>query len=1477
MEVIAIVGMAGQFPGARNLEQFWQNLSNGVESIAQFTDEELLASGISIDTLKSPNYVKAGAFLEEIDQFDADFFGFNPKEAEITDPQHRLFLECAWEALEMAGYNSETYNGRIGVYAGAGWNGYLYKNIRLNQELIESVGLHQALIGSDKDFLTTRVSYKLNLKGPSIDVQTACSTSLVAVNLACQSLLNYQCDMALAGGISLAIPQKSGYSYQEGGILSPDGHCRAFDANAQGTVFGSGVGVVVLKRLEEAIADGDTIHAVIKGSAVNNDGSLKVGYTAPSVEGQTEVILEAIALADVSPESISYVETHGTGTALGDPIEIAALSQAFRTATNRTGFCAIGSVKTNIGHLDTAAGIASLIKTVLAFKHQQIPPSLHFQQSNSQIDFLNSPFYVNASLADWCRNGTPRRAGVSSFGIGGTNAHVILEEAPVIQYSSSSRPWQLLLLSAKTQSALETATANLVAHLKQHPELPLADVAYTLQTGRKAFEHRRMVVCQISNEAIERLESRHPQHVITQELSERNVGNRSVVFLFPGQGSQYVGMAQELYETEPVFRQQVDDCCDRLKDKLNLDLRTLLYPATEQLETATQQLQQTAIAQPALFVVEYALAQLWMSWGIQPQALLGHSIGEYVAACLAGVFSLDDALSLVAVRGHLMQQQPTGAMLSVPLSEAELQPWLNQELALAASNAPSLCVVSGSHAAIQGLCDRLAEQGIQSRPLHTSHAFHSSMMESVMQPFRAEVSKIKLNPPKIPIISNVTGTWLTTDEATNPGYWAKQLRYPVRFADSMAQLHQEPARIFLEVGPGRTLSTFAKQYPGNGQVVLPSLCHSHDQQSDGALILNTLGRLWLAKVSIDWASFYHHERRQRVPLPTYPFERQRYWIEPQHHLETSRQQVFSSKRKSDLADWFYVPSWQRTPLLPSSAAQKLAEQPACWLIFIDTCGVASQIAHRLEHMGQTVITVGIGEQFAQVNDRAYVLNPHQQEDYQILVQRLRSLPQPPQRVLHGWGITPDLESPLTSQLSLEKFETYHAHGFYSLIFLAKVLDQQHVNHPLPITVITNHLHDVIGTERFIPAKATVLGACRVISQEYPHVTCQSIDIMLPSPGTPQESQFINHLLAELTTSTHETVAYRGCHRWIQSFEPFHLPEATQQSPRLRSHGTYLIAGDLENSLGWIYAEALIKNFQAQVAIIGRIGLPERHAWESWLASHDKTDAISRRIRQLQAIEATGAQLMLLEADIANPTQFQSAIDQVSEQFGAIHGVIYVSPMSTVESACAIQQLDHQHWQHHFYSKVQGLATLAKVLPDAIDFCLVQSSLSSIVGGLGLAAYSAANLFLDAFICQQHRTSSVPWLSLNWDACQLEPDGSTSPRSALSDFAITPEEVWHVTQRLIAQNWTGQMIVSPLDLSARREQSIRFYPELMQSTDEAGTGSKHTRPNLQSAYVAPSNEIEVAIATIWQQLLGLKQVGIHDNFLSWVVTLCWLCK
>ncbi|HEY1351600.1 MAG TPA: type I polyketide synthase, partial [Ktedonobacteraceae bacterium] len=846
---IAIIGMAGRFPGARDIDELWQVVRNGVETITFFSDAELLAAGVPAATLADPRYVKAQGRLAGVETFDAGFFGYSPREAEILDPQQRLFLEEAWHALEHAGYDPQTYRGRIGIYGGSKLSHYLLYHLLTRPELWRTMGAMQIVVSNDKDTLASRVSYKLNLRGPAVSVQTACSTSLVAVHLACQSLLCGENDMALAGGCALVLPQEQGYFCDEGGVTSGDGHCRAFDARADGTVSASGVGLVVLKRLASALADGDTIHAVIKGSAINNDGSLKVGFTAPGVQGQAEVIADALAMADVHAEQISYVETHGTGTAIGDPIEVAALTRVYQAYTGRTHFCALGSLKTNMGHLDSAAGVAGLIKTVLALTHAQLPPHLHFERPNPHIDFAHSPFYVNTQLRPWPEQEGARLAGVSSFGIGGTNAHVIVAQAPEPPASAPAHPWQILVLSARTAHALEQRASDLAAFLRRHPQSALADVAYTCQVGRSAFEQRLVCVCQQSAEAATLLESRPPERVFTRS-EERSA--RPLALLFPGQGAHYVGMGRELYTHEPVFRAQVDRCAQLLLPLLDLDIRSLLYPQEPAAED--ERLARTRFAQPAIFTVEYALAQFCLALGIVPRALLGHSLGEYVAACLAGVFSLEDALTLVTARSRLMESAAPGAMLSVALAEDELPGQLPDCLDLAAVNGPSLCTVAGPRAEVAAWQARLDRQGVQCRLLPIASASHSALMEPLLDAFLRVVQGVHLHEPHLPLLSNVTGTWLRAQEATDPTYWTRHLRQTVRFADALARLGQEPDLALLEVGPGRTLSTLVRQAQQDSLPVLPTLPHAREAGTLSAqrLLLETLARLWLVGVPIDW-------------------------------------------------------------------------------------------------------------------------------------------------------------------------------------------------------------------------------------------------------------------------------------------------------------------------------------------------------------------------------------------------------------------------------------------------------------------------------------------------------------------------------------------------------------------------------------------------------------------------------------------------
>src|SRR6266404_3856805 len=892
LEGVAIIGMAGRFPGARSVAEFWRNQLDGVEAISHFKVEELEVPGTR-ELFERPTYVRARSILADVDLFDAEFFGIYPREAELMDPQHRLFLECCWQALEDAGCDPFTYPGSIGVHAGCSMSTYFLSRLCTNDGFIQKftggyqVENYPEMMGNNLDFLSTRVSYKLNLRGPAFTMQSGCSTSLVAICQACQSLLTYQSDMALAGGTSITFPQKRGSYYQEGGMTSPDGHCRTFDADAQGTVFGSGVAVVLLKRMEDALRDGDQIYAVIRGCALNNDGSSKVGFTAPSIEGQLRVITMAQEVAGVGPETIGYIEAHGTGTPLGDPIELAALTQAFRASTSAKQFCAIGTAKTNVGHLDVAAGVTGLINATNILRHGILPPTLHFQQPNPKFDLANSPFYVNAKRTEWKPQELPRRAGVSAFGVGGTNAHVILEEAPSQTSEDSTRQSQLLVLSARSEQALESATNNLVEHLKRNPDLCLADVAWTLQVGRRKFPHRRWAAVSNIPEAIEALSQRDRKRVQTRKSA--NDGT-AVYFLFPGQGSQHANMGRQIYESEPVFRHAVDNCCKILRAHLGEDLLPLLYPSEDSSDSEKRRLTDTALAQPAIFTIEYALALLWMSWGIQPQGMLGHSVGEFVAACLAGVFSLEDALALIAARGHMMQKLAPGGMLSVRLPESEIRARLNGHLAVAAVNAPSLCVVAGPFEALDALEAELKNEGVPTRRLVTSHAFHSSMMDPIVDQFSSRVVQTPLCAPKNPFVSSVTGTWISEKEATDPKYWARHLRAPVQFSAGVQELLSRSGTVLLEVGPGNVLGTLARQNlsrpnpNANGDTqstptIISSLGDPSSRETSSLDLLTAVGSLWAAGLQPRWEALHSEERRRRVSLPTYPFERKRFWLE----------------------------------------------------------------------------------------------------------------------------------------------------------------------------------------------------------------------------------------------------------------------------------------------------------------------------------------------------------------------------------------------------------------------------------------------------------------------------------------------------------------------------------------------------------------------------------------------------------------------
>ncbi len=1480
LDRIAIIGMAGRFPGARDVDELWRNLRGGVESITRFTEEELAANGVAPELLADPAYVRARGVLDGVELFDAEFFGFTPREAELMDPQHRLFLECAWQACENAGYDPQGFAGRVGVFGGSASTSYFAFNLLSNPSLLAEAGGLQIKLLNDKDFLTTHTSYKLNLRGPSVAVQTACSTSLVAIHIACQALLGGECDLALAGGVGVSFPHRTGYLFEEGNIGSPDGHCRAFDENARGTVEGNGAGVVLLKRLADALADGDTVHAVILGSAINNDGAAKAGYTAPSVESQTEAVAEALVVAQVEPDTIGYVEAHGSGTPLGDPIEVQALTRAFRASTDRQGFCGLGSIKTNIGHADAAAGVAGLIKTVQALKHGQIPPSLHFERPNPALGLEESPFYVSTALRDWPVGAEPRRAGVNSLGIGGTNAHIVLEEAPPPEPSSPSRPWQLLVLSARTASALDAATANLAGWLEDSERsINLADATHTLRVGRKTFRYRRALVCRDGEEAARLLRNAEPGRLITADAGTSGEEAPGVAFLFPGLGDHYAGMGAELYQREPVFREAIDRCAELLRPHLGVDIREVLYPEgaaeppsgppgtsaksdlrrllAEEKEPGDDGLGQTLVAHPAVFAVEYALAQLWMEWGIRPQALLGYSLGEYVAACLAGVFSLEDALALVAARARLIDGLPGGAMLAVPLPAAEVEPLLRllpAELSLCAANGPALSVVGGPSAAVEELARGLAARGIASRRLQTVHAFHSRMMEPVVADLARVARGITFAPPRIPFVSNVTGTWITDAEATDPGYWARHLRETVRFAEGLEALMAradagDRPRILLEVGPGQALGTLARQHPARpaGQVEVSSLRDRRDDVSDQAFLLDALGRLWLAGAAPDWTAFAAGESRRRVPLPTYPFERRRYFIEP----GAVNAAAPGAGSRSPLDDWFYTPVWERAPALASPAL----EPDSPWMLFLDELGLGERVAARLEAHGHTVFRVAKGEGFSALGERSWSLDPRNREGYRSLFRELRPRGDLPGRIIHLWSLTPAVPTPAEAEEL----------GFYSLLWLSQALGELELHTPLHVRVVANGLQEVTGGEELVPEKALLLGPCRVLPQEIAHVTCGVIDVLPEHLDT-----LADRLVPVLASAEAESVAaLRGRHRWVRRFCRIRLPEPGAAANRLRQGGVYLIAGGLGET-GLVVAEHLVRTAGAKLALLAPEDTPPRPRWGEWLGARDEQDEEAVRLRRVLALEAEGHEVLVLPVDLTHPGRVEAAVSRVRERFGAIHGVILAEEDAP---GGLMQWKTRDTAAAELAPKVRGTLALAAATRDLpLDLFVLFGAHAAAIGGFGQADVCAASSFLDALAQARSVAGGGPFTqTIDWGHFRWQPVTAADPalaeqlRAALATYGITAGELEQALERALASG-LPQVVVSTQDLDALAEQLDSVHAAgFLASAHAAHPGEAHPRPDLAVDYLEPRTSTERTLAGIWQEAFGLDRVGAEDNF------------
>ncbi|QCO55740.1 acyltransferase domain-containing protein [Pseudorhodobacter turbinis] len=1356
---IAIIGMAGRFPGATDIEAFWANLRDGVESITTLGADALRKRGVAQATLDAEDFVARGAQVDAFDQFDPAFFGYSPAEAELLDPQQRMFLECAWHALENAGVVPGAQDQPIGVFASAGMNGYLL-NLFGNADLRQRITPYEIFTANDKDFLATRAAYKLDLRGPAVTVQTACSSSLVAVHMAAQSLIAGECSMALAGGVALS--RQDGYRALAGSILSPTGQCRAFDATADGTVTGNGVGLVLLKRLEDALAEGDRIDAIIKGSAINNDGAGKASFTAPDVAAQADVIAAAQAAAEVPADTITYVEAHGTGTPLGDPVEITALSRAFRRQTDKTGYCAIGSVKTNIGHLDTAAGIAGLIKTVLMLRAGKIAPTLHYTSPNPKIRLDDSPFHVANSLQDWQSSG-PRRAGVSAFGIGGTNVHVILEETQGTPAQVDPDTPVILPLSAKTPEALAQNVAVLARHLEGETA-PLGAVARTLATGRHQFRWRQAVVASSKPDASTRLRA------LTSPQKAAADGPIFPVFVFPGQGSQYPLMARKSYDEIPTFA--------RILDQADAHLGGTLLPL---LRDAGAAIHQTENAQIALFVTQYAYAQTMREGGIHPAAMIGHSLGELTAACIAGVFSLRDGIEIVRERGRLMQAAQTGAMLAVLHPDQPLDALLLDGVEIAARNGPGLTTVTGPHQAIDQCAAVLEGAGVTCRRLQTSHAFHSAMMDEAAKGFGRFVAGFTLSAPQVPVVSNLTGDWLSADSATNPAYWARHMRAPVQFGDGLKTLGQLDNPVFIETGSGGAMTSLLKQQ-GIGPVL-----HGFTQETEGlAGLYSTLANAWEQGAELDWQALMP-VKHAPVALPGYAFQRQRYWIEPDSQL---RQDNLPGEAR------IYVPAWQRIDLPEPKRAERQN-----WLIF-DDGSTGTALANAIERTGDDAYRVVTGAAFGEPGYRCFALAPDM-ADIDRLLGLLADRGSQPAHIVFGW--------PLNG----------NDHALQTLILALADLGKD-----IRLTLLTKGAADVTGAEILSPEQARLHAVVQVAGQEHPWLGCRILDLDPQERAKPAD--LAPALKRALVDHDAPILARRGGRFWRLSHQVQELPDAMP----LRKNGRYVVLGHIVGGMGRVWAQKLAQQPNLRVALI------------------DDSNSLSETENTLH-----------LTADCADPMAVGAALDKVAAKWGGIDGIFLSSLFSGGETTAPLALLGGAQRDRAAASITAPLTALATaVATRRVGFCYVQSSLSSVIAGIGLGAYAAAHHQLDLAIAELDRNTPGRWYATGWDALE---DGGDGPRmsGAGNDHAISGDQVWKTTCAVLGVGLSGNSILSRADVDARRQQWLNIRP----ATRNESTAKGRERPALETPFVAPRSPLEHSVAAILQDLLGLDRIGADDGF------------
>ncbi len=1400
---IAIIGMAGRFPKSEDLNAFWDNLANGNELISAYTDEEVLASGVKEEQLEEPNFVKAGARIENPENFDHAFFGYTKPEASHMDPQIRVLHEEVWLALEDAGINPYQYAKKIGLYLNArdnfNWRVHDWIN---RDELVNS--FYQDKI-SRISSIGTLISYNLNLKGPSFFVDTACSSSLTATHLACRALLTKDCAIALAGGITIDSDPTKGYYFEDGLVHSQDGHCRTFDKDSTGTVGGEGVGVIVLKRLEEAINDHDHIYAVIRSTAVNNDGNRKVGFTAPSVNGQSECIQLAHKIAGITHKEITYVEAHGTGTRLGDPVEVEGLNKAFMNDTAHR--CAIGSVKSNMGHLDGAAGIAGLIKTALALKHKKIPPSISFEEANPEIDFHKGPFYVNATLSDWeTKAGKPRMAGVSSYGIGGTNGHVILEEAPERPLAPSTKKFQLLVSTAKSQAGLERYQEKLKGFIEKQAEIS-DHLAYTLKTRREAFRYRSFIVGEGKEDLLAQYDTDTP-------LTVTKSGPKKIVFMFPGSGTQYRHMGQDLYEGEPFFREMMDKGFVFLKSALGVDFQEVLYGEN----TPSININDNRYTQPLVFIIEYAYARLLMKWGIQPDQMIGHSTGEYVAACISGVFSYEEGLALIIGRAGLISQTAAGGMLTVGLSEEATKALLNSDLSLAAVNAPEYSVVSGKQEAIDRLFTDLERQGVTCSKLRVSVAGHSFLMDPILPAFEEKVNQVALQAPSIPFISNISGKEITVEEATSTKYWVKHLRETVNFNKGVAEIiRNDTNNLFIEVGPGSTLKTFLNQIivDKEQKSIVNLVRHPKEEINDLRFLTEKLGQLWAYGAQIDWEAYYEGCAVGIVPAPGYSFEKTKLPATVNVMEELHEKYAFSD---TSIDHWFYFPEWKKS-LLPHSSMDESVQN---FLIFDNGTAGVDQLIKALLQKGHQVTTVVQGEAF-QYEDGKYVLHPEKEGDYQQLFDHLETEADPIDHIVFSWSLSGENQSEILQQL-------------LTFVYCCKALGQYQSGLGKKLTCIGHYGHPITLTEKMDIGANSIMGLISVLDQEYPELFSCSIDVDMESANPILLERLIADLLQNTTT---KYVAYRHRQRFELCFNQAPLTSPSGRSI-LRENGVYLITGGY-GKVAAVLALYLIKNYKAKVALLGRSPLPQ----EADLVSLEgKLETF--QIALLKEYYSSSDQLYYYQGDVSDYASLQSVVVDMKADIGEVAGVIHTAAekIDNQDTFAPVAQINEAVIQKQFSPKVDGVLNIRKVFEDSqLDFVWLTSSNSTWIGGIAYGAYAVANRFMDAYV--EHHKESLP----HWYCVNLEGIGKD-----WIDFKYLPE----ILERTLTIGDIPQIAVSNRNLN---DLVLKQSPqdEKQEAEDEV------TEELALDNYVAPSTEVEKQLVEVWQPFFSVNKIGVFDNF------------